>query len=53
MSLQVEKQLIVVTLERTADNIKKAVTVLDIDRSTMYEKSENTRFRERAAGRVR
>jgi DNA-binding NtrC family response regulator len=39
MSLQdMEKQLIVVTLERTGGNIKEAATVLGIDRSTLYEK---------------
>ena len=39
MNLQdMEKQLIVVTLERTGGNIKEAATVLGIDRSTMYEK---------------
>jgi len=39
MSLQdMEKELIVVTLQRTDGNIKEAAAVLGIDRSTMYEK---------------
>jgi DNA-binding NtrC family response regulator len=39
MSLQdMERQLIVVTLERTGGNIKEASVVLGIDRSTLYEK---------------
>ena len=39
MSLQeVEKHLVAVTLERTGGNIKEAAAVLDIDRSTLYEK---------------
>jgi DNA-binding NtrC family response regulator len=39
MSLQdMERQLIVVTLERTGGNIKEASIVLGIDRSTLYEK---------------
>ncbi len=39
MSLQeMEKYLVAVTLERTGGNIKEAAAVLDIDRSTLYEK---------------
>jgi DNA-binding NtrC family response regulator len=39
MTLQeMEKQLIVATLQRTAGNIKEAAGLLGIDRSTMYEK---------------
>jgi DNA-binding NtrC family response regulator len=39
MSLQdMEKQLIMVTLQRTDGNIKEAAGILGIDRSTMYEK---------------
>ncbi len=39
MNLQdMERQLIVVTLERTGGNIKEASIVLGIDRSTLYEK---------------
>jgi len=39
MTLQdMEKQMIVATLERTEGNIKEAAGVLGIDRSTMYEK---------------
>jgi DNA-binding NtrC family response regulator len=39
MTLQeMEKQLIVATLQRTAGNIKEASGLLGIDRSTMYEK---------------
>jgi len=39
MSLQeMEKHLVAVTLERTGGNIKEAAAVLEIDRSTLYEK---------------
>ncbi len=39
MTLQeMEKQLIVATLQRTEGNIKEAASILGIDRSTMYEK---------------
>jgi DNA-binding NtrC family response regulator len=39
MTLQeMEKQLIIVTLQRTEGNIKEAASILGIDRSTMYEK---------------
>jgi DNA-binding NtrC family response regulator len=39
MTLQeMEKQLIAVTLQRTAHNVKEAAAVLGIDRSTLYEK---------------
>jgi DNA-binding NtrC family response regulator len=39
MSLhEMEKYLVAVTLERTGGNIKEAAAVLDIDRSTLYEK---------------
>jgi transcriptional regulator of acetoin/glycerol metabolism len=39
MTLQdMEKQMIVATLERTDGNIKEAAGQLGIDRSTMYEK---------------
>ncbi len=39
MTLQeMEKQLIVATLQRTEGNIKEAAAVLGIDRSTIYEK---------------
>ncbi len=39
MSLQeMEKQLIVATLQRTQGNIKSAAQILGIDRSTLYEK---------------
>ena len=39
MTLQeMEKQLIAVTLHRTAGNIKETAAVLGIDRSTLYEK---------------
>jgi two-component system response regulator HydG len=39
MSLQeMEKHLLAVTLERTGGNIKEAASVLEIDRSTLYEK---------------
>ena len=34
----IEKQAIKVTLERTAGNVKEAAAILDIDRSTLYEK---------------
>ena len=33
-----EKHLVAVTLERTGGNIKEAAAVLEIDRSTLYEK---------------
>jgi DNA-binding NtrC family response regulator len=39
MTLQeMEKQLIVATIERTGGNIKESASILGIDRSTMYEK---------------
>jgi transcriptional regulator of acetoin/glycerol metabolism len=39
MTLQeMEKLLIVATLERTSGNIKESASVLGIDRSTLYEK---------------
>ena len=39
MTLQdMEKQLIVATLQRTDGNIKEAASILGIDRSTLYEK---------------
>jgi DNA-binding NtrC family response regulator len=39
MTLQeMEKRLIVATLERTGGNIKESATLLGIDRSTLYEK---------------
>ena len=39
MTLQeMEKQLIVATIERTGGNIKESAAILGIDRSTMYEK---------------
>ena len=39
MTLQeMEKQLIVATLQRTEGNIKEAASILGIDRSTIYEK---------------
>jgi DNA-binding NtrC family response regulator len=39
MSLQeMEKHLVALTLERTGGNIKEAAAVLEIDRSTLYEK---------------
>ncbi|MBN8731264.1 MAG: sigma-54-dependent Fis family transcriptional regulator [Acidobacteria bacterium] len=34
----IEKQAIKVTLERTSGNVKEAAAILDIDRSTLYEK---------------
>jgi DNA-binding NtrC family response regulator len=41
MTLQeMEKQLIVATIERTGGNIKESAAILGIDRSTMYEKSK-------------
>jgi DNA-binding NtrC family response regulator len=39
MTLQeMEKQLIVATIQRTGGNIKESASILGIDRSTMYEK---------------
>ena len=39
MTLQeMEKQLIVATIQRTGGNIKESAAILGIDRSTMYEK---------------
>jgi DNA-binding NtrC family response regulator len=39
MTLQeMERQLIIATLQRTEGNIKEAASILGIDRSTMYEK---------------
>ena len=39
MTMQdMEKVLIIATLERTQGNIKEAASVLGIDRSTLYEK---------------
>src|ERR1035437_5701190 len=39
MTLQeMEKQLIVATIQRTGGNIKESANILGIDRSTMYEK---------------
>jgi transcriptional regulator of acetoin/glycerol metabolism len=39
MTLQdMEKVLIMGTLERTSGNIKESATILGIDRSTLYEK---------------
>jgi len=35
---EIEKQAIKVTLGRTAGNVKEAAAILDIDRSTLYEK---------------
>jgi DNA-binding NtrC family response regulator len=35
---QMEKQLIIATLQSTDGNIKKAASIMDIDRSTLYEK---------------
>ena len=35
---EMEKVLIIATLERTQGNIKEAASVLGIDRSTLYEK---------------
>lgn len=35
---EIEKQAIKVTLERTTGNVKEAAAILDIDRSTLYEK---------------
>ena len=35
---EMEKQLIVATIERTGGNIKESAAILGIDRSTMYEK---------------
>jgi DNA-binding NtrC family response regulator len=35
---ELERQTIVVTMERSGDNVKKAVAALRIDRSTLYDK---------------
>ena len=35
---EMEKQLIVATLQRTDGNIKESASILGIDRSTLYEK---------------